>query len=142
MKKLLILSVVLLLGIFSVTAQSSWEVLVEWDILVTSDCQFVDLQNDRFVVAITIEDIANNTIVVNNSINIEPNDVDNSTFDLQDVQDYCGQTHQNTPNFKLYTAVRMVNISSLTEYCFTKSTVSNLSCSDFSDGVYVYLQFD
>ena len=64
MKKILILSVIFLVGIFSVSAQSSWEVYIDWEIAFSSDSEFQDLPDDKFVVYITIYDEANDNTVV------------------------------------------------------------------------------
>jgi hypothetical protein len=103
MKKLMILSTILLLGISSVFAQGAYDVVVPWDIS-NSDCQVVDQVNDRFVVFINIYDVANGIIVVDNAYNIEDNDADESTFDVQtEVQAHCndGSLNNNTKLYKI-----------------------------------------
>jgi len=135
MKKLLILSVVFLFGISGVTAQGAWDVVVPWDIS-SSDCQVEDLVNDRFVVFITIYDVANDIIVVDNAYNIEANDANESTFDVQtEVQAHCNNGNlNNTPSFIIYAKVRLVYMPTQYVYCSQKSTNSGYDCSDFSNG--------
>lgn len=119
------------------SAQSSYEVLVQWTISSTSTCQFMDLPNDRFVVFITIYDEANDQIVVNNAYNIEPNDANESIFDVQAaVQSHCeDNTLAYSPSYVIYTAVRMVHIPNQYVYCYKKSTQSPSNCTQFSNGI-------
>ncbi|MCF8347860.1 MAG: hypothetical protein K9G61_03515 [Bacteroidales bacterium] len=137
MKKLFFLSVVFLLGMSRLSAQGAWDVLVTWDIMPTSTCQFMDLPNDRFVVFITIYDEANNVTVVNNAYNIEPNDANESTFDVQSaVQSHCDDPSLTyIPSYIIYTSVRMVHIPNQYVYCYERSTQSPYNCTQFSNGI-------
>ena len=119
----------------SAFAQSAWEVFVEWEITSSSTCQFQDLVNDRFLVAITIIDKANNDqVVVNNKINIEPNDVTSSTFDVQqELQAHCNDTTlANAPSYEIFTTVRMVNIQTHYVYCMEKDPGKMTTCYEMS----------
>ena len=139
MKKFILAIALLTLSTMSTFAQSAWEVLVEWEVTSSSTCQFQDLVNDRFLVAITIVDKANNDqIVVNNKINIEPNDATTSTFDVQqELQAHCNDTTlANAPSYEIFTAVRMVNIQTQYVYCMAKDPGKMTTCYEMSTGGY------
>ena len=135
MKKFILAIAILTLSTMNTFAQSAWEVFVEWEVTSSSTCQFQDLANDRFLVAITIIDEANNDqIVVNNATNIEPNDATSSTFDVQQaLQAHCNDTTlANAPSYKIFTAVRMVNIQTHYVYCFEKDPGTVTNCYEMS----------
>ncbi len=137
MRKILILSALFLLGVCSVSAQGPWEVYVSWQITTLSSCHFQDTINDRFAVSIQINDIANGNVVVAALTQIEPYNVFHTVFDVQQqVQAHCNDTTLNTPSYKVYTVVRMVNISTHYIYCSQKDPGTDATCYLFStDGV-------
>lgn len=138
MKKLIILSIVFLIGISSVFAQA-WTVTVEWD-MTGSSCQVQDLVNDRFVVYITIYDVANDIMVVDNMGQVEANDATESNFDVQSaVQAHCNDgSLGNQPSYIIYATVRLVYMPTPSVYCSEKTTYSGSDCADFSsDGVVI-----
>lgn len=136
MKKLLILAVALLVGVGSVFAQGTWEVKVWWGFGSDPECEFANPGSDNFIAAITIYDVANDIIVVDNEYSVEAINVFESIFDVQStVQAHCNDnTLQNTPSFIIYQKVRMVNLPLEIQYCSEKSTESPFVCSDFSGG--------
>ena len=134
MKKLLILSAIFLFGIFSVSAQNAWEVFVEWE--TTGDCQFEDEPGNGFKVAITVYDVANDMVVVNNDVMDVSETTFSYTFDVQsEAQYHCNLTGIEIPDFIVYAAVYMGNSGSLEPICMKKSTTPDFDCQDFSVGV-------
>ena len=136
MRKFLILAAVLLFGVGSVFAQGAWDVVVTWGFSASPVCEFEDLQNDRFLVFITIYDKPNDIIVVDNMGNVEANTASQSVFDVQTaVQAHCNDnTLQHNPGFIIYAKVRMVNTQTEEVYCSEKSTDKYFYCSNFSSG--------
>ncbi|MCF8347862.1 MAG: hypothetical protein K9G61_03525 [Bacteroidales bacterium] len=126
------------------SAQGAWEVLVEWSILPSSTCQFMDLPNDRFVVFVTIIDDANNRTVVNNTISVVANDVHETSYDFQTaLQTHCeDNTLAFPPSYTVYTAVRMVHITDGNIYCYERSTDGSYSCTQMEVGTYIPITFD
>ena len=132
MKKLIILSVVFLLGISRLSAQSAWEVKVDWQIDVNSTCDDVML-NYGYLVAITIIDEANNNAVVTyNSYVVLPSGTYSYTFNSAQVgvEDYCALQHDDAPSFKIFVDVQMRDPSG-EQFCGQKSTNASYSCSYF-----------
>jgi|GEM_PF-2605675 len=134
MKKLIIISALFLFGVFSVSAQSSWEVLVTWSVTPGGDCQFDDIPGNGFKVAITIYDEANDVIVVNNMEDDVSETTFLYTFDVQSaVQTHCNDnTLTYEPDYIVYAAVYMGNSGELEPICSTKDTKPDNTCSDFS----------
>ncbi len=134
MKKLIILSVIFLIGIFSASAQSSWEVLVTWSVQSGGDCQFDDIPGNGFKVAITIYDEANDVVVVNNLEDDVSETTFSYTFDVQSaVQGHCNDNSLTyEPNYIIYTAVYMGNQGELEPICSNKDTTDDITCSYFS----------
>lgn len=142
MKKITTLLTVFLIGVASVFAQSSWEVLVTWN---NGDCEFSDppTAGEGFLVGLTVYDVANDIIVVDNAGNTEATTATSSTFNVQTaVQAHCNDnTLQNTPSFNVYAKVWMGDSGPPEElYCTSKVTVTDKSCADFSsNGVLAYV---
>lgn len=90
---------------------------------------------------ITIYDVANDIIVVDNAYNIEDNDADESTFDVQtEVQAHCNDgSLNNTPSFIIYAKVRLVYMPTQYVYYSQKNTNTGYICSDFSSS-YIQIQ--
>lgn len=133
MKKLFFLSVVFLLGMSRLSAQGAYNVTQEWS-YDGSVCQFQDLPGDRFMVSIEIYDIANNIVVYDDSQFVATN-VFSATFNVQmEVQAHCNNPLlEFPPNFKIYSVVRMVNITPPgVLYCGNKNTNSGITCNSFS----------
>jgi hypothetical protein len=138
MKKLIILSVVFLLGMSRLSAQGAWEVKVDWGFAPSSEC-LNTVFNYGYLVAITIIDEANNNAVVTyNAYNVLPSGTYTTTFNSGQVgvEDYCALQHDAAPSFKIFVAVQMRNASTGEQFCGTKGTFSPYTCSGFSiDGV-------
>ena len=136
MKRFIISFFLLTFLAISVFAQSlgPWKVKVKWQVTSSSTCQFQDLVHDRFLVTITIIDEANDVTVVNNKSQIEPNDATSSIIDVQqELEAHCNDTSlANVPVYKIYTAVRMVNIQSQFVYCMEKDPGTLTNCQEMS----------
>lgn len=133
MKKLIILSVVFLLGMSRLSAQGAYNVTQEWS-YDGSVCQFQDLPGDRFMASIEIYDIANNILVYDGTQFVATN-IFSATFNVQtEVQAHCSNPLlEFPPNFKIYSVVRMVNITPPgVLYCGNKDTNSGITCNSFS----------
>lgn len=134
MKKIITLFSVLLFGVGSIFAQSAWEVVVSWDI---GSCVFSvpPEATEGFQVGLTIYDVANDIIVVDNAGNTEATTASTSTFNVQTaVQAHCNDnTLQNTPSFNVYAKVWMGDSGPpKVLYCTSKVTVPGKTCANFS----------
>ncbi len=122
----------LTIGIFA--QPGPWKVEVQWTVTSSSTCQFQDLVHDRFLVAITIFDEANNVTVVNNKTAVVNNDENEYTFNVQqEVETHCNDTSLTyVPAYKIFTIVRMVNIQTQLVYCSEKDPGIPTNCFKMS----------
>lgn len=135
MKRLIItLFAIILASSTSFAQPGPWKVKVQWIVTSNSTCQFQDLVNDRFLVSITIVDEANNVTVVDNKSQVENNDATSSVFNVQqELEAHCNDSSYNyTPVYKIYTAVRMVNIQTHYVYCMEKDPGTSTNCQEMS----------
>ena len=139
MKKLLIVTTILLFGVGSVFAQSSWEVKVTWSVAFGCNFSSPPAAGEGFRVGLTVYDVANEILVIDNEYEDVPTTASEWTFNVQTaVQDHCNDNSlQYEPSFILYAAVWMGNINTQTLYCSTKTTVPDKNCSDFSSGILI-----
>lgn len=145
MKKLFIFAAILLFGVGSVFAQDAWEVRVEWTYDANSTCDDQLSSEYGFAAAMTVHDAANNETVINNAtLSSSDYTIDYFDFDASAVQAYCNSTPPptNTPSFNIYVTVKIVHLSTHSELCSVSDTFSPYSCSDFSNGITVYPEFE
>lgn len=132
MKKFIILFAMLLIGVGSVSAQGSYQVLVHWDYAYPYYCQSELSSNYVFVVTLNIYDVVNEGEVTD-TYNIESWTATSSLFNTS-VEDWCNEA-TSTPEFRVKVTVSMVNTSTHIVYCNKESTVTK-TCEDFSYGIY------
>lgn len=135
MKKFLTIAAIFLLGIGGLSAQSAWEVQVNWSFDVSSTCDEYPSAYG-YVVGLTIYDAANgNAIVCNNEYNLESSSANTSNFNSTKVgvEAYCGEYHENLPNLTVLAVVRMYDLTTNEQFCVSKNYLqSGYSCNDFS----------
>ncbi len=143
MKRIIILTAALLLGVGSIFAQDAWEVRVEWTYNVNSTCDDQLSAEYGFVAAITVHDAANGKTVIDNATETDDYSASYIDFDASAVQTYCNSTPPPTytPSFNIYVSVRIVHLSTHAILCSVTDTFSPYSCSDFSDGIKVEPEF-
>lgn len=144
MRKFLILAAILLFGAGSVFAQNSWEVLASWTFAIDSDCDDQLTNQHGYVVALTINDVANDSVVTYNAINTPVWTATSSLFTgaQTKLQAYCNGSHEYTPSFTIIVVIRIYFIPTETEVCYTRRTMTGISCSTVSSGYEVQLQFN
>ena len=149
MKKLIILTAALLLGVGSVFAQSAWEVKVDWSYNSPFYCSPDGLPSQNYIIAIKLEikDVANGSTIITdlNTINTVGLGLQTTTFSAAQakVEDYCDDYHDNTPNFTVTVTVSFVELATPpTIYCFEENGDSGLSCNDFYNGVQIPVSFN
>jgi len=140
MKKLLMITAIVMLGISSLSAQANWGARVQWD-LSQSDCADYSGDTCAVVVGITIVDEANGDAIVCYSVaNNEPLSASYSDFTASQigVQTYCGGTHLNPPSFVVIVQVTVYNKDTHEIYCVAKRTEHEITCSMFSSGYSIF----
>jgi len=146
MKKLIILTVALLLGVGSVLAQGPWEVLVTWSYHHPYDCLNTNVPSTDYGMAITLDiyDVANNAQITNpnpvNTVGLYETETLFSSAQAQ-VETYCEKSLNNTPSFKVTVTVAIVKFSPQEVYCYTTGSTLVNSCNLFSNGVAVQANF-
>lgn len=143
MKKLLMITAIILLGIGSLKAQPNWGARVQWD-LNSSDCADYSGDTCRVVIGITIVDEANSDAIVCYSVsNDEPLSASYSDFIASQigVQTYCGGTHLNPPSFAVIVQATVYNTDTHELYCTAKRTKHEVLCSQFSGGYTIIALF-
>lgn len=143
MKKLIILTAALLLGVGSVLAQGNWEVKAEWSIDPNSDCLDLPSQYYGFQICLTIYDIANEEYVVQDECNTEDWGETSTIFTAAQtqLQAYCNDSHSKTPSLNSYIIVRIYHLTTYDVECSTHIT-ENRTCAQMSDGETFTLYFD
>lgn len=142
MKKLAILTAVLLLGVGSVFA-GPWEVLVEWSYQYPYYCTSQLSNEYELVITLDIYDVANNEQITDTpTYNIEDWDETETTFtELQTkVEDWCGEA-PDTPNLKVTTTVSIVHKTTQDVFC-SETVIVYKTCLQFSSGIPVSIVFN
>lgn len=136
MRKIIILTAALLLGVGSIFAQSAWEVKAEWTFTQDSDCHTQLTSNHGYRIDLLIYDDANSDNVSKDEYNLESWTELSTIFppSKTKVQAYCGDTHPYTPSFSVYITVRIYHLSTHAVICTENGSSSGWSCSDFSTG--------
>ncbi len=130
------ITAIFLLGIGGLSAQSAWEVKVNWS-LAGVDCDDPVSNNVGIIVGITIYDAANNNaIVCYDETNTESITATSSIFSSSQagVYDYCNTYHDNTPSLTVIAVVHVVDIDEEIELCQGRKTEPGHPCGDFSTG--------
>ncbi|PIQ30247.1 MAG: hypothetical protein COW63_10230 [Bacteroidetes bacterium CG18_big_fil_WC_8_21_14_2_50_41_14] len=133
MKKLLFIAIIVFAGIISANAQSytvstSWDATANWPTP-------LDQSTDGYGVWITIQDVTNDVVVVQDEgSGFLHNNVLSYVFDVSgDMQPYIAGL-SGTAYFNIYCAVRAGNTVTLAVYDSGRSTTTNIPSSYFVNG--------
>lgn len=135
MKKTILIIAILTFFISSAICQSSWEVKVTWDDT-ECDCLGYD-ENNYFKVTISIYDEANDELV-EPSITVTTADatVDNVIISTTNIEGYCGQIHEYTPDFTIRATVWLMETSTNPETVCCTGTEGDegVTCQELANG--------
>ena len=142
MKKIIMLTAALLLGVGSVFAQNAWEVKADWGFEQDSDCHTLLTNEYGFSVELEIYDDANSNWVTDPDTHAEVGwTVVSYTFpgSKTKVQAYCNDNHDYTPSFTVTVTVRIyqLNTNPPNIVCTASNSESGKTCSNFSNGVLI-----
>ena len=146
MKKLIILAAMLLIGTASVFAQ--WDCDVTWSYDQNADCQPSNLPSQgTYEIQITLQiyDVANSVLLTSPyPVNTEDLTATSTNFSAAqcEVEDYCEDSHNNTPSFTVIAVVEFVETTTSETYCWAHKTETGLTCNDFYNTVEVEVVFN
>lgn len=136
MKKILILFAVILFGVTASFGQA-YTLNISWSEQ-NCDCQGTD-EDNYFKIDYKIIDVANDDYeVISLTTETTPNaNYTNWPISVPAVSTYCGSIHDNTPSFKVYVWVWLMEtyLGPPTECCAGRSENSPYTCQNFNDGI-------
>lgn len=130
MKKLFVLIIALLTGISFSFAQ--YQVKVSWD---ASDpnCSCGTGIEEVFKINVLIYDVANDEYLPAYNATANGNETE-KIIDVDDVEYYCSESHENTPSFTIRVSVVLhCNANPPFDACSGDGQKSSVSCNDFAD---------
>lgn len=146
MKKLLVLTAVLLFGTASVFAQ--WDCDVTWTYDQDDNCQPKNLPSQgTYIIRITLNiyDVANSEqVTAPNPVNTEAiTELDTNFGEAQcQVMDYCDDDPYNQPSFTVTALVEFVSTTTQETFCYATGQITGITCTQFYNTVEVPVEFD
>ena len=137
MKKLLILFAAIMFAATASFATNPPIVNVTW--FIDDECDCTTTVYDYYKVTISIYDNANSTWIYSNYTRTANTSAENLYFEVEDMLDYCHDSHPNPPSFTVTATVwYMLGTPDPDEECCTASEVDTGICDEFEgDDIFV-----